>query len=51
MHKMHSQEKLRCFGWDFGKCKMHSRQNAFLQILISRAEVRIQNFLDSDFSF
>ena len=32
------------FGWDLEK-------ECILQILISRSEVRIQNILDSDFSF
>ena len=29
MHRMHSAKKTGVFGWDFGKCKIHFRQNTF----------------------
>ena len=45
MHRMHSAKNLRCLVGILENVK------CTLQILISRAEVRIQNILDSDSSF
>jgi hypothetical protein len=45
MHKMHFTKNLRCLVGIFENVK------CILQILISRAEVRIQNILDSYSSF
>jgi hypothetical protein len=45
MHKMHSAKNLRCLVWILENIE------CILQILISRAEVRIQNIFDSDSSF
>ena len=29
MHRIHSSKKSKMFGWDFEKCKMYFKQNAF----------------------